>query len=404
MKTIERTYTFAQPGRIVFGFGVSGRVGKEIKSMNAGSRVQIITDAALSRMGMVDDVLDSLKKAGMETEVWDKVEGEPTQSLIEECCREVRDFNADVFVGFGGGSSIDVAKIVAGLMTNPGRLHEYFMKDTGVGRFKNPIKPLLAIPTTAGTGAENTWLAVTGLEGVEGKVGFADPKIIPLRAIVDPGLTMSMPPRITASTGIDAFTHLIEPAINANNNPFTQALAMQGVRTIPVYLPRAYRDGGDREARFHMMMQATFGGLSLNYGGVNEGHLVGQMIGGRYHIPHGVAQGVALPYCLGYNLDAFPEGIAQLARGWGLDVEGLDDREAGMALINACVDLLKTLNMPWKLSQIEGIKKEHLSEIAEAIASTPYFVTTAASCCWKISTKEDYLVLLERMYHGVLEI
>jgi alcohol dehydrogenase class IV len=393
-------FTFSQPGRIVFGFGTISRVGKEARSLAGGPRAQVITDSKLMEMGMVEPVIEAMRAAGLETEVWAGVAGEPTQGLIEECRKDIKSYSPDVFVGFGGGSSIDVAKIVAGLMTNPKDLHEYFMKDLGVGRFENPSKPVLAVPTTAGTGAENTWLAITSLDDVEGKVGFADPKIIPPKALVDPGLTTALPPEITASTGIDALTHIIEPYLNANTNPFTEALALQAVRIVPAHLPRAFKDGNDREARFQMMMQATLGGLTLNYGGVSEGHLIGQMVGGRYHIPHGVSQGIAMPYCLRYSLDTFPEGMANLAKWWGIDISGLEIREAGLELIKASVDLLKELGIPWNLRQIEGVRRDDLPEMARSIATTPYFVTTAASCCRKINTESDYLWILDRMYEG----
>lgn len=393
-------FTFSQPDRIVFGFGTVQRVGKEASAVAGGPKAQVITDSKLMELGLLEPVLDALKAAGLDTQVWSGVVGEPTQELIEECRDEVDPFSPDVFIGFGGGSSIDVAKIVAGLMTNPEPLPDYFMKEIGVGRFKNPTKPVVAVPTTAGTGSENTWLAITALEGVEGKVGFVDPKIIPTRALVDPDLTLPLPPGMTAATGIDALTHLIEPYLNANTNPLIEALAIQAIRTVPVHLPQAFKDGGNREARFHMMLQATLGGLTLNYGGVNEGHLVGQMIGGRYHIPHGVSQGLAMPYSLRHNLDLFPEGLANLARWWGIDVQDMSEREAGLELIKSSVELLKELNLPWSLRQLQGVSKSDLPEMARAIVSTPYFITTAASCCRKLNTEDDYLRILERMYEG----
>ncbi len=397
---IHRTFFFSQPSRIMFGYGNVGRAGKEARNIASGDRAQIVTDSNLKEMGFVKPVIESLEDAGFEVNEWTGVSGEPHQDQLEEAYEDMEEFSPDVFIGLGGGSCIDTAKICAGMMTNPEPLASYFPEETGVGRFSRPPKPILAIPTTAGTGAENTWFAVTGLRDVPGKVGFVDSKLIPSRAIVDPELTIGLPPSLTAMTGMDALTHLIEGYLSKQSNPLNEALARGGVEKIPRYIRRAVEDGKDREARFHMMMQATLGGLAINYGGVNEGHIVGHMLGERYHIPHGVAQGITLPYCLDYNLSEFPDQIALLAESWGLDTSGLDRREAGRELVGACVSLLQDLDMPWKLSQVEDAREEDLPAIAEAITTTPYFVSTAKSCCAQRVDKGRCLDLLKKMYVG----
>ncbi|MFP4546235.1 MAG: iron-containing alcohol dehydrogenase, partial [Methanomassiliicoccales archaeon] len=400
--SMDRKYFFSQPEKIAFGFGTVKRVGKEAGSITDGRKAQVITDKGVAYAGLLDQVVDPLQEYGFQVEVWDQASGEPDQKTIEGGYREVREHGPDLVVGLGGGSSIDLAKFISGMLTNPGPFEENFSEKTGVGQFKKPPTPLLAVPTTSGTGAENTWLAICSLTGVEGKVGFADPKLIPRKAVVDPGLTVGLPPGLTARTGVDALTHLFEGYLTINCNPFLEALAIQGARTVPEYLPRAVEDGNDQEARFHMMLQANMGGLSLNYGGVNDGHLIGHMIGDRYHIPHGVAQGITLPYCLNYNLQTFPREIANLARWWGLDVEGMSEQAAGERLVRACAQLLEDLGMPWRLADVEGASKEDIPEMAEALSSTPYFVTTAKSCCMRISKKEDYELLMERMFDGDL--
>lgn len=399
-QTLNRTFFFSQPSKIAFGYGTVSRVGKEAASIAGGGKAQIITDFFINQAGLVDPARESLERAGFDVEIWDGVRGEPTEELLEKTYEEVRGFDADVFVGIGGGSSLDTAKIVAGMMTNPGPLSDHFPKETGVGRFRQEPKPMVTVPTTAGTGAENTWFAVLALRGVPGKVGFVDPKLIPPRAVVDPGLTLGLPPRLTASTGLDALTHLIEGYLGRQTNPYTESLALEAVRVIPQYLRRAHQDGGDREARFYMMLQASLGGLAINFSGVNEGHVMGHMIGGRYHIPHGMAQGITLPYSIAYNIPHFPQEISRLARAWGADALGPE--EAGRYLVEECVTLLKELGMPWKLSQVEGTARSHLVEIAHEIVTTPYFVSTANACCRSELTEEVSVALLENMYDGVL--
>jgi alcohol dehydrogenase len=362
----------------------------------------VITDTGIVKAGIIDQVVESLKEAGFEVGIWDEVAVEPTEESIEAGYKAIKDFDPDIFIGVGGGSSLDTAKMIAGLMTNPKKFVEYFDPKTGVGCYENPPKPILAVPTTAGTGSETTWYAVVSLKGVPGKVGFVDAKLIPPIAVVDPGLTVGLPPKITANTGIDALTHLFEGYLSIATNPFNEALAFEAARIIPIYLRKATYHGNDLIARFQMMLQATLGGIAINYGYVNEGHIFGHMLGWKYHIPHGVAQGLALPYCcLEYNIPVFPKEIANLAKCWGLEVDGLTEREAAYKLIHACVKLLKDLGMPWKLSQVPGAKKEDLPELAKFLTQTPYFISLFKICCKRVSTEAECLALLERMYDGV---
>jgi alcohol dehydrogenase class IV len=275
-------FEFATATRILFGAGRLREVGKLAASM--GSRVLVVegsSDRAGPLMALLHEhglVMTSLR-----------VTGEPTFSLVERAAEQARRDGCDLVVAFGGGSVIDAGKAVAALITNREPLRDY-LEVVGLGRpLTNRPAPLIAIPTTAGTGAEVTRNAVLMMEEERVKVSLRSPLMLPAVALVDPELTLSLPPAITASTGLDALTQCIEPFVTPQANPITDAVAREGMQRAAGALRRAYRDGGDVEARTDMAIASLCGGLALANAKLGAVHGFAAPLGGMFPVPHGVA-------------------------------------------------------------------------------------------------------------------
>ena len=291
------SFEFAAPGRILCGEGRRREGGALAAAM--GSRALVVEGAS----GRADALADLLRESGLAVTRL-RVPGEPTVALIEGAVERARAEGCDVVVGLGGGSVIDAGKAIAILLTNPGEALDYLEV---VGRGKPVTErsaPYVAIPTTAGTGAEVTRNAVLAAEEERVKVSLRSPLMIPAVAIVDPELTYGLPPEITASTGLDALTQCIEPFVTPQANPLTDAVAREGMRRAAGALRRAFRDGGDVEARRDMAIASLCGGLALANAKLGAVHGFAAPLGGMYPVPHGVACARLLPLVMEANVRA----------------------------------------------------------------------------------------------------
>ena len=275
-------FELATPTRILFGDGRVTEAGGLAAGL--GSRALVVE----GRSGRGEVLLEPLRASGVAATRL-AVAGEPDVALVEAGVRVAREAGCDVVVAIGGGSVIDAAKAVAAMLTNPGELRDYL---EGVGRgtpLATRSAPLVAIPTTAGTGAEVTRNAVLMAAAERVKVSLRSPLMIPTVALVDPELTRSLPPETTASTGLDALTQCIEPFVTPHANPLTDALAREGMRRAAGALPRAFRDGSDAEARRDMAVASLCGGLALANAKLGAVHGFAAPLGGMFPVPHGVA-------------------------------------------------------------------------------------------------------------------
>ena len=294
-------FEFATTTRIVFGTGVRWQAGKATASMGRKAFV-----AAARGPGWVQSLLDDLVAAGVATTLF-QVDGEPTVSLVDEACRQAQKAGCDVVVGAGGGSVLDTAKAVAAMLTNPGELLDY-LEVVGQGQnLSRPSAPCIAIPTTAGTGSEVTRNAVLGVPEQQVKVSLRSPLMLPRLALVDPELTYGLPPEVTASTGLDALTQLIEPFTSNRANPLTDAICREGMRRAARSLPRVYRHGDDAEAREEMSLASLFGGLALANAKLGAVHGFAGVLGGMFPAPHGAVCARLLPLVMETNLRALQE-------------------------------------------------------------------------------------------------
>lgn len=304
-----QAFKFNTVGRVVFGEGAIDDLG-EIAKQSLGGRVMLVTDAGLLAVGLIEPALDSLKGAGLEVMVYSDVVADPPEHVMEAAAEAGRAFGADGVIGLGGGSSLDVAKLVS--LLAPGR--EKLADIYGIGNAKGPRLPLLLAPTTAGTGSEVTPISIV-TTGASEKKGVVSPVILPDIALLDPALTHGLPAHVTAATGIDAMVHAIEAfaSANPNNNPVSRALACEALRLLGGSLERAVTDGTDRAARAHMLLGAMLAGQAFANSPVAAVHALAYPLGGHFHVPHGLSNALMLPHVLRFNAETAGEVYADIA-------------------------------------------------------------------------------------------
>ena len=303
--------TLQQPPRIGFGIGCAPQCADHLVELGA-KRVLLVTSTPV--LPTIGGILAALDAVGVTVVQAPCVDREPTCGLFEEALALARAERVDGVLGIGGGSAIDVAKLVAALHDGAQSVREVF----GTGLLRSRALPLVCLPTTAGTGAEVSPNAILLDEGDELKKGVVSPHLVPDAAYVDPWLTISVPPAVTAATGLDALTHCIEAYANKHAHPIVDTWALQGIRLIAGHLGRAVRDGGDLEARGALALGSLFGGLCLGPVNTAAVHALAYPLGGKYHIAHGVANSLLLPHVLRFNFPAAPQRYAEIAAAMGV--------------------------------------------------------------------------------------
>ncbi|MGQ9907700.1 MAG: iron-containing alcohol dehydrogenase [Candidatus Flexifilum sp.] len=358
-------FEFATASRIVFGAGKVQQVGALTAGL--GRRALVVVGGSADR---ATPLLDRLAEAGVSARVY-TVTTEPTVAMAREGVQAARDQAADVIVGFGGGAAIDTGKAISALLTNPGDPLDY-LEIIGAGKpLVNPAAPYIAIPTTAGTGAEVTMNAVLAASEQRLKVSLRHPSMLPRIALVDPTLTYTLPPAITASTGMDALTQVIEPFVSNKANPLTDALCREGIKRAGRSLRRAYQHPDDPIAREDMALASLFGGLALANAKLGAVHGFASPIGGMFPAPHGAVCAVLLPHVMEANIRALEmrEGASSTLRRYDEIAQILTGDQTARALDGArwVQALTADLNIP-PLSTY-GITRDDLPIIAEKAAS-----------------------------------
>lgn len=337
-----------------FGMDAVDTVGQEAKKLNA-SKVLLVTGPNVQKSGAADRVLQSLEKAGISAEVMVEARNtpEPTAALAEEVAAYAKKHAVDCVIGIGGGSVMDVSKMAAALVVNPLHVRDYF------GKEKLPFRgiPTIMIPTTSGTGAEVTKHAIFLDEETNVKKAVASSNLLPNTAIVDPMLTCSCPPSVTANSGFDAFLHAAEPFVSKNANPITDSIALSAITKITNWIGKAYADPDDLDARYNMSMGSLMAGFVLNNAGTSLVHALAYPIGGEYHVNHGKSLAPIMLACFRSIMVAKKYRFAQIASAIGENVDGLSEREAAELCLDALKDMLIKLNLPTCLSDL-GIEKD----------------------------------------------
>jgi alcohol dehydrogenase len=383
-----RTAELYMPGKMVFGLNSLERLPKEVRFLGGTSRALILTDKPVRSTGTPEKALELLKKEGFETKVYDDLEPEPRIEIVEKAASFAKSFDPEVVIGIGGGSVMDSTKLVAASFTNPGSLKDY----VGPNLLKRRGRPTICIPTTAGTGSEVTQYAVFTIDGK--KKTCASPYIIPDIALIDPMLTLTLPPPVTAGCGLDALSHAIESLISTEATPITDELAYLATRLIFNYLKRAYYKPNDVEARYYMSMAATIAGIPLCNARMVVGHSISQTIGPMYKISHGISCAITLPYIMKFYAPVVSEKLAQIAVVIGEDVSQLSLKEAALISAVSVKRLLEEVGIPSTLKSY-GIPKEMLPKLAEdSITNFPRPNSPIEL------NKENVLKILEWMYEG----
>jgi alcohol dehydrogenase class IV len=387
-----RSFELHMPSRVLFGINYVEKIGVEAKRLST-AKVLVVTDKGISKTGTPERIRALLVKERLDAEIWDHAETEPSIDCVVGLRDYIEKGGFDLLIGLGGGSCMDVAKAAAVLARNDGDPEDYFAG--GKREFARPGIPCITIPTTAGTGAEITWDAVvkdkTGIKAV-----FEHSYIMPTLAIVDPTMSASMPPRLTASSGVDALSHAIESSLTKYTNPITFALALQSIRLISGNLRTAVYQPNNLEARYNMALATLTEAFSEMNAGDVEAHGFGHLIGSVYRIPHGVACGLALPHAMEYNIVVSAEKLAIIAEAMGVDTTGMTIKQAAYTAVDAVYELIEDVGLPTTLKEV-GIKREDLPSLAEQAVTIPW-IKVMFSYAIRDMTKETALKFLEEIY------
>ncbi|MEM3403138.1 MAG: iron-containing alcohol dehydrogenase [Nitrososphaeria archaeon] len=352
-----RTSEIKAPRRIVFGLNSLERLCDEANLLIDPTETLIITDDVISKMGIVDKAYKKLEDGGYKASVFNKVEPEPKLETIEAVIDFARSKGFELVIGIGGGSVMDTAKIVSASLTNLGDIRRYI----GPYLIKRRGAPIICIPTTSGTGSEVTLYAIVTIGTT--KKACVSPHIIPDTALVDPMLSMTMPPSLTAGSGMDALSHAVESLLSTESTPFTDALAYLAIKLIFKYLKRAYQDPKDIEARYYMAYASTIAGIPLCNAKVVVGHSISQTFAAIHKVPHGVSTGMTLPYIMKFYAPLSAAKLAQMSKEIGLNVDGLSDMEAATQAIEKTKELADEVGIPKSLKDV-GVLKESLPSMA----------------------------------------
>ncbi|GAX88566.1 hydroxyacid-oxoacid transhydrogenase [Effusibacillus lacus] len=369
-------WKFHSAGSILFGHGSITQLPNVIQKFEA-NQIVIITDPGITRAGILDQAIQVLKKADIKPVIYDQAVPEPTMSSVLSCFSHLQPYQPDLLVALGGGSCIDLAKITSLLLTYGGHPSDYY----GENKVPGKVRPVIAIPTTAGTGSEVSPVAVVTDDKSNLKVGISDHHLRPEVALLDPGLTLKLPAFITACTGIDALSQAIEAyfakdyrylhgqenLIYQGSNPTSDLFAEKAIRLIAPNLPIAVHQGDNLEARSNMLLGNLYSALAFTNSGTSLIHALAYPIAEKTKKAHGEIIGVLLPYVMEYNAAVCPEKFARIAEFLGEPSE-LPQQEKTVRSVEAVFRLLKVLGLPTKLSEI-GIKNEQIGEIVESALS-----------------------------------
>jgi alcohol dehydrogenase len=342
------TQIFHSPNKVILGMNTTSIVPEETQKLGGG-RVLLVTDPGVVQTGLISPLEDSLKAKNMDYVLYDAVEPEPPDRVIDQGAEIFKSEDCSIVLGIGGGSSLDVAKGISLLATNGGKILDY----CGIDCVPQKGAPLLLMPTTAGTGSEVTRVLVLTDEKQNVKNVVFTPYALADVAIVDPALTISMPPHVTADTGMDAMVHAIETYVSMNATVFSDVLAERAIELIARYLPISWSKGTNQEARYQMCVAATVGGLGFGSGGLGAVHGLAYPLGTEYHMTHGRTNAIMLPHVMQYNLSGSPAKYARIAKLMGRDIEGYSMYEAAGLAVEAIKELLDAVKVSFCLGDYD---------------------------------------------------
>lgn len=360
MKNYAQGFSFYLPTKIVYEFGaIKNKLAGEINVLKTNT-VLVITDRGVVGAGLLKDVETALQDNDITYKIFDDVEPNPSTDTCYKACEMARSIDAGALVGVGGGSPMDVAKATAILMRNNGKLDDY----EGADQFKEDPLPMLAIPTTAGTGSEVTPFAVITIRERNYKMTIMSYRFLPKVAILDPCVLMSIPPHIAASTGMDAFVHAFESFINTVSSPVTDAYGVEAMRLIGKYLRQFVANRTNKEAAGAMMVASNLAGVAFGVARLGNVHAMAHPLGGFFNVPHGVANAILLPHVARFNMLSDTGKYKRVAELLGEDVSRLTDAEAAPLAVEAIEKLSNDIGIPERLSEF-GVTEDKIPDMAK---------------------------------------
>jgi choline dehydrogenase len=360
--TADVIRSYESPTRVVHGIGAIGALGDEAAALGM-SRPLVVTDRGISGAGILDQAVEPLRAVGLDPVVFDEVRANPPINLVDQGADAYRSERCDGLIGLGGGSSIDTAKGIGVVAAHGGSILDY---EFGKRPIERRIPPLVAVPTTAGTGSEVTlWAVITDPDRqIKFNVG-GTPSIAPRVALIDPALTVNLPPEVTAGTGMDALAHAVECYTMAYAQPLTDAVALQAIDYVSRYLRMAFEEPGDLEARYHMSLGAMLAGMSYGTESAGAAHAMSQSAGGVHDAPHGTLTGRLLGPVVEFNHVAAPDRFARIARAMGKDTRNRRPSDAAQLAVEEVYALTGDLRIA-SLQDLGFAEEEtpHLARIA----------------------------------------
>ena len=345
--------------KIIFGCGVLKQLGEAAKAIGA-SRVAVVTDSGIVQAKVHEPVIAALEKAGLNPGMFADVEPDPKIEIVDDCLAFIQSHKADLVVGLGGGSSLDISKAAAIMSTNEGPIKRY----AGVNLVPKPGLPTLLMPTTAGTGSEVTSIAVLSDTVNEVKIGVVSDHMFARAVLLDPELTLGLPPHITAATGLDALIHAIESYTGRQATFITEPLAMEAIRRIAAHLRTAYARGTDLEARSGMLKASLLAGMAFANTQTAGAHACALSLGGKFHVPHGIATSLMLPAIMRFNSIAACKKYADIAEAFGENIEGLAPMDKSRKAIDGVVRLIGDVGFKLGLENY-GVSREDIGDLAK---------------------------------------
>jgi len=360
---------FSSVPRIISGLGCIDALGDEVKRMGCGKAL-IVCDRELESLGLVTPLTDSLDKAGVSHATFSDVQADPSLDLLDQSREITHDYAADLVIGLGGGSALDAAKLISIMLTNKGPAGTYY----GINNIPKPGLPMILIPTTAGTGSEVTNISVMGDPKVGLKKAMISDHMYAKVALLDPILTLGLPPHLTATTGMDALVHAIESYVGIRASVFSDTLNLQAITMIAQNLRQAYAYGQNTRAREAMLNASCLAGMAFCNTQNGLDHAMALSIGSKYHMPHGLTTAFILPWVMEFNCIANPDKFINIAAAFGEDIEDMPDHEAALLSVKAVKHLLDDLNISYKLGDYEA-NEAHFEEIAKATLSADQLIS-----------------------------
>jgi alcohol dehydrogenase class IV len=381
---------FLVPPVLIFGSGASVQISEECRRLGVNKGL-VVTDEVLLKLGVLDNIQQTLKQAKIEFSIYAGVFTEPTVEFVQEGLKSYKDNGCDFLLAVGGGSAIDTAKAISVMVTNGGAIENY----QGANKVKEPGALLIAVPTTAGTGSEVTQFTIITDTKRDVKMLIASPFLIPRQAIVDPLLTLSMPRGLTAATGIDALTHAIEAYVSVKAQPMSDIFALSAIELISANLRQAWANGNNKEAREKTMLGALQAGIAFSNSSVALVHGMSRPIGAYFHVAHGVSNAALLSVVTEFSLIGNPARYARIAQAMGENIEGLTALDAADLAAESIARLVEDIEIP-SLAEL-GVAEDKLNQLAPQMAEDAIASGSPANNP-RQATKEEIVELYKLAY------